>query len=69
MTDEHTEDQGDAVEVPLTSEQRLRALTGDRKRKTKGKTKTATPDTRHHPGDLVDAVRERSKDAGRDTPL
>ena len=72
MTDEHTEDAGGvggAGEVPLTSEQRLRALTGDRKRKTKGKAKKAAADAQHHPGDLVDAVRERSKDAGRDTPL
>jgi hypothetical protein len=66
---EHAEDAGDAVEVPLTSEQRLRALTGDRKRKAKGKPKPAAGDAQHHPGDIVDAVRERSKDQGRDTPL
>jgi hypothetical protein len=69
MTDEHTEDAGDAAGAPLTSEQRLRALTGDRKRKTGGKPKPAAGDAQHHPGDVVDAVRERSKDAGRDQPL
>lgn len=69
MTDEHTEDAGDAVEAPLTSEQRLRALTGDRKRKTKGKAKATAGDSQHHQGDIVDAVRERTKDQGRDTPL
>lgn len=66
MTDEHTED---ATEAPLTSEQRLRALTGDRKPKTKGKPKPAVGDAQHHPGDIVDPVHERSKDQGRDTPL
>jgi hypothetical protein len=66
MTDEPTEG---AIETPLTSEARLRALTGDRKRKIKSKPKPAAGDAQHHPGDIVDAVRERSKDAGRDTPL
>ena len=66
MTDEPT---GDAAETPLTQEQRLRALTGDRKPKSKGKPKPAAGDARHQPGDIVDAVRERSKDQGRDTPL
>jgi hypothetical protein len=66
MTDEHIEG---ATEAPLTSEERLRALTSDRKPKTKGKAKPAPVDAQHRPGDIVDAVRERSKDAGRDTPL
>lgn len=54
----------------LTQEERLRALTGDRKRKGSGKAKgnAAGPATR--PGDLVDAVRERSSmDRGKDQPL
>lgn len=66
MTDEETER---APEAPLTNEERLRALTSDRKPKSKGKAKAAPADALHHPGDIVDAVRERSKDPGRDTPL
>ena len=66
MTDEHTEA---GAAPPPTSEERLRALTNDRKRKAKGKTKPVPGDAAHRPGDIVDAVRERSKDAGRDTPL
>ena len=69
MTDELTE----GATAPLTSEERLRALTSDRKPKTKGKGKakagSVPVDAQHRPGDIVDAVRERSKDAGRDTPL
>lgn len=61
MSDEQS---GDAPgEVPQTSEQRLRALTGDRKRKARGKGKSAQDDAQHRPGDTVDAVRERT---GRD---
>ena len=67
MTDDHAE----GATAPLTSEERLRALTSDRKPKTKGKAKAGSGpvDAQHRPGDIVDAVRERSKDAGRDTPL
>ena len=67
MTDEPTEPA--ATPAPLTSEERLRALTSDRKRKTKGKAKPVPGDAAHRPGDLVDPVRERSKDSGRDTPF
>jgi len=66
MTDDQTERE---AETPLTSEERLRALTNDRKRKTKGTAKLAPVDAQHHPGDVVDAVRERSKDAGKDSPF
>jgi hypothetical protein len=67
MTDEPTE----AAPAPAspTSEERLRALTSDRKRKAQGKAKPVPGDAAHRPGDIVDAVRERSKDPGRDTPL
>ena len=63
--------QGDAGDQPqpLTEEQRLRALTSDRKRKVRGG-KTATGPATTRPGDLVDAVRERSgMDRGKDQPL
>jgi hypothetical protein len=66
MSDDQT---GGAAEAPLTSEERLRALTSDRKPKKGTKAKPAPGDAQHHPGDIVDAVRERSKDQGRDTPL
>ena len=66
MTDQDTEAE---APVPITSEERLRALTSDRKRKAKGQAKSVPGDAAHRPGDLVDAVRERSKDSGRDTPL
>jgi len=66
MTDEQPEG---APQAPQTSEERLRALTSDRKPKTKGKAQPAPVDAQHRPGDIVDAVRERSKDSGRDTPL
>jgi len=60
------------VEASLSSEERLRLLTNDRKRKTRPGSSSGkhvhVPTTT--PGDLVDAVRERSKlDLGRDTPL
>jgi hypothetical protein len=57
--------------APLTSEQRLRALAGDRKRKArKGSRPAAGTDTALRPGDIVDAVRERNdRDRGRDQPL
>jgi hypothetical protein len=68
MTEEPTE--GAPVAAPLTSEERLRALTSDRKRKSKGKAKSAAGDTQLRPGDIVDAVRERTNmDPGRDTPF
>ena len=45
-------------------------LTSDRKRKTKGKATPAAGPTTTRPGDLVDAVRERSSmDRGKDQPL
>jgi hypothetical protein len=67
MTDERPE--AAATPAPPTSEERLRALTSDRKRKAKGKAKPVSGDAAHRPGDIVDAVRERSRDSGRDTPL
>ena len=77
MTDEHTEgDQhtestaGKAHGAPLTNEERLRALTSDRKPKSRGKGLPVPGDAQHRPGDVVDAVRERSNmDSGRDTPF
>ena len=86
MTDEHTEGdesteghehtEGEkhtevvAGEAPLTNEERLRALTSDRKPKTRGKGAPVPGDAQHRPGDVVDAVRERSNmDSGRDTPF
>jgi hypothetical protein len=67
MTDESTGDPAGGAQP--TSEERLRALTGDRKPKSRGKGKPGPVDPQHHPGDVVDAVRERSKDTGRDRPL
>jgi hypothetical protein len=68
MTHEHSET--DAAEAPLTNEERLRALTGDRKRKARGKDGKRLVDAQRRPGDVVDAVRERTNmDTGRDTPL
>ena len=57
--------------TPLTSEERLRALAGDRKRKAKPGTRpAATVDGSRQPGDLVDVVRERSgRDWGCDQPI
>ncbi len=55
--------------TPLTNEERLRALTSDHHRKTRGKTASGPVDAQRRPGDTVDAVRERSNmDPGRDTP-
>ena len=66
--DEHTEDK--AGEAPLTNEERLRALTSDRKPKSRGKGAPVPGDAQHRPSDVVDAVRERSNmDSGRDTPF
>jgi hypothetical protein len=66
--DEHAEDK--AVAAPLTNEERLRALTSDRKPKSRGKGAPVPGDAQHRPGDVVDAVRERSNmDSGRDTPF
>jgi uncharacterized protein YjbJ (UPF0337 family) len=51
------------------NEERLRALTSDRKAKARGKAPPNAGDAQHRPGDIVDAVRERTKrDLGRDTP-
>ncbi len=67
MDDEHTE--GAAPKVPPTNEERLRALTSDRKRKVRGKAAPVPGDAQHRPGDIVDAVRERTnRDFGRDVP-
>jgi hypothetical protein len=73
MTDEPmgidapTEDE--PTPAPLTSEERLRALTSDHHRKARGKTAPVPGDAQRRPGDVVDAVRERSNmDPGRDTP-
>ena len=67
MADEQTQD---GVAAQPTQEERLRALTSDRKRKTKGKAKPEAGPTTTRPGDLVDAVRERSSmDRGKDQPL
>jgi hypothetical protein len=69
MADEQTQD-GPAVQpTQPTQEERLRALTSDRKRKVPGG-KVATGPATTRPGDLVDAVRERSAmDRGKDQPL
>jgi hypothetical protein len=68
MTDEQTEDK--AREAPLSNEERLRALTSDRKPKSRGKGAPIPGDAQHRPSDVVDAVRERSNmDSGRDTPF
>ena len=67
MTDETSEDTPAAP--VLTNEQRLRALTGDRKRKSGAKGKPVQGNPGPQEADIVDAVRERSKDQGRDTPL
>lgn len=67
MDDEPTG--GTAPKAPLTNEERLRALTSDRKRKVRGKAAPVPGDAQHRPGDIVDAVRERTnRDLGRDTP-
>lgn len=65
MTDEHAE--GATGKAQGTNEERLRALTGDRKPKTRGKGKFTQDDPQRRPGDVVDAVRERTnKDRGKD---
>ena len=67
MTDAPTGDE--ETPTPLTNEERLRALTSDHNRKTRGKTAPVPADAQRRPGDTVDAVRERSNmDPGRDTP-
>jgi len=55
--------------TPPTNEERLRALTSDHHRKTRGKAAPVPGGAQRRPGDTVDAVRERSNmDPGRDTP-
>jgi hypothetical protein len=69
MADEQTRDDAGEQPAPLTQEERLRALTSDRKRKVRGG-KTGSGPSTTRPGDLVDAVRERSgMDRGKDQPL
>ena len=55
----------------LTSEERLRAIAGDHKRKAKrGTSPTPVVDGSRTPGDLVDPVHNRAgRDLGRDQPL
>ena len=66
-TDASTRDE--ETPTPLTQEERLRALTSDHHRKTRGKAAAVPGDAQRRPGDTVDAVRERSNmDPGRDTP-
>jgi hypothetical protein len=68
MSDDDAE--GSAPRPPLTNEERLRALTGDRKRKAPRGSGKGPGDLGHRPGDVVDAVRERTNlDTGRDTPF
>ena len=65
MTDEHGK--GAADEAHPTNEERLRALTSDRKRKVRGTVGPGPGDPQRRPGDVVDAVRERTtKDPGKD---
>jgi hypothetical protein len=67
MADEQTQD---GVAAQPTQEERLRALTNDRKRKVHGKANVPAGPATTRPGDLVDAVRERSSmDRGKDQPL
>jgi len=66
MADDHTG--GPPDEARPTSEERLRALTSDRRRKVR-KGAPLPVDPQRRPGDTVDAVRERSRDTGRDQPL
>lgn len=69
MADEQAQDGTGEQPTPPTQEERLRALTSDRKRKARGGKTPAGPATTR-PGDLVDAVRERSgMDRGKDQPL
>lgn len=55
----------------LSSEERLRAIAGDHKRKAKpGSKPAAVVDGSREAGDLVDPVRDGSgRDRGRDKPL
>jgi hypothetical protein len=55
----------------LTSEERLRAIAGDHKRKARRGTSPAkVVDGSREPGDLVDPVHNRAgRDLGRDQPL
>ncbi len=63
MTDKHAEGE---TPTPMTSQERMRALTNDRKPKRRP---GASNDPKRRPGDLVDAVRERTVgDPGRITP-
>lgn len=67
MNDEPTEPA--AAKAPATNEERLRALTSDRKRKVRGRVAPVPGDAQRRPGDIVDAVRERTnRDLGRDVP-
>jgi hypothetical protein len=69
MTD--TERDAAPAKPALTSEERLRAIAGDHKRKAKGGSRPApVVDGSRQAGDLVDPVRDRSgRDLGRDQPL
>ena len=70
MADEHGEGAPDAQPTQPTQEERLRALTSDRKPKVSGTARTTSGPATTRPGDLVDAVRERSSmDRGKDQPL
>jgi hypothetical protein len=68
-----TDPERDPASAPpaLTSEERLRAIAGDHKRKAKPGTSPAPViDGSRQPGDLVDPVHHRSgPDRGRDQPL
>jgi hypothetical protein len=67
MTDDQA---GDGTGPKLTNEERLRALTSDRKPKSGGKSASASGQPRPTAGDTVDAVRERnSRDTGKDQPI
>jgi hypothetical protein len=59
------------VQPALTSEERLRAIAGDHKRKARRSPPSApVVDGSRQPGDLVDPVHDRSgRDLGRDQPL
>lgn len=59
------------AQAALTSEERLRAIAGDHKRKARRGTASApVVDGSRQPGDLVDPVHVRSgRDLGRDQPL
>jgi hypothetical protein len=59
------------ADAALSSEERLRAIAGDHKRKAKRGTSAApVVDGSRQPGDLVDPVHNRAgRDRGRDQPL